>query len=176
VHFSPVAAALLFSANPPIGGPGAFFQTVEEGFDVQLPDKVITNGLEVHRDIVDGHNRPVTVVKLGETLTVRLVIRALNQQHYGNIALVDLLPGGFEILPTSLSPGAGQQGCDFVELREDRAIFYTSVAPFVRTISYQIKPTNRGEFVVPPLFAESMYDRKVNARSLPNRIKVVEGQ
>ena len=132
--------------------------------------------MEVHREIVDGHNKPVTTVKLGEALTVRLIIRSLDRERYSNIALVDLLPGGFEILPTSLSPGAGQQGCDFVELREDRAVFYTSIEPGIKVITYQMKPTNIGEFVVPPLFAESMYDRKLNARDLPARIKVIEGQ
>ena len=43
-------------------------------------------------------------------------------------------------------------------------------------ITYRMKPTNIGEFVVPPLFAESMYDRKMNARDLPARIKVIEGE
>jgi len=176
IHFAPTTSALLFAANPPIGGPGAFFQTIEEGYDAQLPDKVIASGMEVHREIVDGHNKPVTTVKLGEELTVRLIIRSLDRERHDNIALVDLLPGGFEILPTSLSPGAGQQGCDFVELREDRAVFYTSIELGIKVITYRMKPTNIGEFVVPPLFAESMYDRKMNARDLPARIKVIEGE
>ena len=31
-------------------------------------------------------------------------------------------------------------------------------------IRYQIKATNRGQFTVPPIFAESMYDRGIKAR------------
>ena len=56
--------------------------------------------------------------------------------------------------------------CDYVDMREDRVLFYTSVGPNVQTITYQIKPANRGDFIVPPIFAESMYDRGIKARDL----------
>jgi uncharacterized protein YfaS (alpha-2-macroglobulin family) len=44
----------------------------------------------------------------------------------------------------------------------------------VREVTYQIKPTNRGEFVVPPSFAEAMYDRAIKARALASKITVVD--
>jgi len=37
-----------------------------------------------------------------------------------------------------------------------------------------LRPTNLGNFVVPPLYAEGMYDRSVQARSLGSVFKIVE--
>jgi alpha-2-macroglobulin len=67
-------------------------------------------------------------------------------------------------------------GCDYVDVREDRAVFFTTIGPRVSEINYQIKPDNRGEFVVPPVFAESMYDRSIRARGLSGRISVTDPQ
>lgn len=178
--FSDKAVALQFSAQPQPAGMGAFYQVIETGFDRQLPDKPVKDGMEIYRELVDKHGKPVNAAnnpaRLGELVTVRLNIRSLNRGYISNVAIVDLLPGGFEIVGSSLSPGAGSNGCDFVETREDRAVLFTSIQPGVRTISYQIKPCNRGEFVVPPIFAESMYDRTLKARGLGGKIRVVEAK
>ena len=178
--FSDKATALQFSAQPPPAGMGAFYQVIETGFDRQLPDKPVKDGMEIFRELVDKHGKAVNATdnpaRLGEPVTVRLRIRSLNRGYISNVAIVDLLPGGFEIVSSSLHPGAGSNGCDFVETREDRAVLFTSIQPGVRTISYQIKPCNRGEFFVPPVFAESMYDRTLKARGLGGKIRVVEAK
>ncbi len=51
------------------------------------------------------------------------------------MAIVDLLPGGFEFAAGSLEPGAGSRGFDFVEVREDRAVFFGTVGPQVREVT-----------------------------------------
>ena len=51
-------------------------------------------------------------------------------------------------------------------------IAYGMVGPTMQTFVYRIKATNSGTFVVPPAFAEGMYDRTVFARSLAATIKV----
>ena len=174
--FSATAAALRFGAKPQIAGAGAYYQVVETGFDAKLPDKKIADGIEVWREIVDASGSAVTVAKLGEPLTVHLKARSLRAGELTNVCIVDLLPGGFEIAGNSLPPGTGTQGCDYVEVREDRAVFFTTLTRNLKSITYQIKPCNRGEFVVPPVFAESMYDRAIKARALPGRIRVTEGK
>ncbi len=98
----------------------------------------------------------------------------VKQESVSNVAIVDLLPGGFEVVGSSLKPGVGSAGCDYVDVREDRAVFFTEVGENVKTIEYQIKPGNRGEFVVPAVFAESMYDRAIKARGMAARITVLD--
>jgi uncharacterized protein YfaS (alpha-2-macroglobulin family) len=174
-NFSGEAAGLRFRSNPAVNPPGAFYQVVEAGFDRQIANKAITDGLEVYRELLDKSSKPVTTTQLGDVVTVKLRIRSLRPESITNVALVDLLPGGFEVVSTSLSPGISSiNGVDYVEVREDRAVFYATVPTETLEISYQIKSCNRGNFVVPPVFAESMYDRNVKARGLGGKISVTK--
>jgi uncharacterized protein YfaS (alpha-2-macroglobulin family) len=174
-NFSGDAAALRFRSAAPLNPPGAFSQVIEAGFDRQLPTKTLSDGLEVYRELLDKSNKPVTSTTLGEVITVRLRVRSLRPEGVSNVAVIDLLPGGFEIVGTSLSPGMSTiNGVDYVEVREDRAVFFATVPTETLEITYQIKSCNRGNFVVPPVFAESMYDRNVKARGLGRKISVTK--
>lgn len=174
--FSPDAALLRFGAKNSTAAFGSFYQVVEAGYDRQMPTQATTNGLEVYREFVDRDRNITNTAHLGEPLTVRLTMRSLARHEVSNVAIIDLLPGGFEIVGSSLQPGVGGSGCDYVDVREDRALFYGYAGPGARTITYQIKPTNRGEFVVPPPYAESMYDRGVCGRGVSAKITVVDAQ
>jgi uncharacterized protein YfaS (alpha-2-macroglobulin family) len=174
--FTPNAEVLRFTAKNQPRGLGAFFQVVAAGYDAALPEKPVADGLEIFREFVDTGGAVTRIARLGEPITVRLRVRSLQPEELTNVAIVDLLPGGFEFAAGSLQSGAGVAGFDFVETREDRAVFFGPIAPGIREIKYQIKPTNRGVFVVPPAFAESMYNRAVKARSLASSITVVDAQ
>jgi uncharacterized protein YfaS (alpha-2-macroglobulin family) len=174
-NFSRDDAALRFRTPTALNPPGAYYQVVEAGFDRQVSNKTIADGLEVYREILDKSNKPVTTTQLGDVLTVRLRIRSLRPEWISNVALIDLLPGGFEVVSSSLTPGVSEiKGVDYVDVREDRAIFYATVPTETLEITYQIKSCNRGTFVVPPVFAESMYDRNVKGRGLGGKITVTK--
>ncbi|HEX4631937.1 MAG TPA: alpha-2-macroglobulin [Chthoniobacterales bacterium] len=174
-NFSGDAAALSFRTPKALNPPGAYYQVIEAGFDRKLSDKPITDGLEVYRELLDKSNQPVTTTKLGEVVTVRLRIRSLRAEWISNVALIDLLPGGFEVVSSSLTPGVSEiKGVDYVDVREDRTIFYATVPTDTIEITYQIKSCNRGTFVVPPVFAESMYDRNLKGRGLGAKIVVTK--
>ncbi|MBA3962859.1 MAG: alpha-2-macroglobulin [Chthoniobacterales bacterium] len=171
--FSPDAAALQFATKGPSAAMGIFYQVIEAGFDRELPRNALTNGLEVYRELVDAKGTRLEQVTLGEPVTVKLSVRSLTSDSFTNVAIIDLLPGGFEILRDTARNG---NHCDYVDLREDRALFYSLITPRVTTITYQIKPTNRGEFIVPPPYAESMYERGVNGRGVAGKITVVDAK
>jgi len=173
--FSKDAIALRFKTAGMLNGPGAFFQVVEAGFDRHVPAQPVTAGLEVHRELLDKNDKPVTQTKLGEPIHVRLYVRTVRDEPVTNVAIVDLLPGGFEIVGSSLQPGVSTiSGVDYVDVREDRAVFYATVSSSALEINYQIKSSNRGEFTVPPIFAESMYERNVKGRGVGGKISVTE--
>jgi hypothetical protein len=173
--FSKDAVALRFKSGGRLSGPGAFFQVVEAGFDRHVPEKPVIAGLEVHRELLDKDNNPVTRTKLGEPIHVRLQARCVKDESITNVAIIDLLPGGFEVVGTSLQPGVSTiTGVDYVDVREDRAVFYGTVSGSVLEINYQIKSSNRGEFTVPPVFAESMYERAIKGCGVAGKITVTE--
>src|SRR6184192_2605468 len=123
--FSKDAIALRFKTAGMLSGPGAFFQVVEAGFDRHVPAQPVTAGLEVHRELLDKNDKPVTQTKLGEPIHVRLYLRTVRDEPVTNVAIVDLLPGGFEVVGSWLQPGVSTiSGVDYVDVREDRAVFY----------------------------------------------------
>jgi uncharacterized protein YfaS (alpha-2-macroglobulin family) len=171
--FSANATALRFTARKLARGLGAFYQVVEAGYDTSLPTTTVKDGLEVYREFVEPNGVPTQTARQGEPMKVRLRIRSLGGLRT-NVAIVDLLPGAFELAAGSLEPGVGSAGFDYVDVREDRIVFYGNVGDGIREVTYQLKPTNRGEFTVPPIFAESMYDRTVKARALAGKVTVVD--
>ena len=185
--FSASARAIEFSNqnNAP-----AWYVVTQSGYDVAAPQKAISRGLEITRDYTDEHGKPVTQVTLGEKINVHLKIRANAKEGQSNLAIVDLLPGGFEVVQQAApepesdnengdgeaqaddvwrSPIAADGSTwqpDYSDVRDDRVIIYGSASTEVQEFVYQIKSTNTGSFVIPPAFGEAMYDREVQALSV----------
>ncbi len=170
--FSDQATALRFETNGRTGGIGNFYQVVEAGFDRRPPEGIVSQGLEITREFLNAEGKPLERARVGEAITVRIRTRSMSGGAVTNVAILDLWPAGFEIANDSLTPGTGRQGMDYIDMREDRAVFFGSVGPRSQEIAFAIKPTCRGEFTVPPIAAESMYDAAIQARGLPGRITV----
>ncbi|MFK5913251.1 MAG: MG2 domain-containing protein [Woeseiaceae bacterium] len=152
-----------------------FYQVTEAGFDKALPVKDIKQQLEVQREYRNAKGDVIDTVTLGEEVHVYLKVRALDNKHHYNIAVVDLLPGGFEVvLDKSLSENQSGWKPQYVDSREDRMIVFGDVGSSVQEFVYRIKAINVGDYKVPPTFGESMYDRGVVARSLGGKISVTK--
>ena len=93
--FSVDAAKLQFSNKNELP---AYYVVEQTGFERNLPEKEIKNGLEMLREYVDTKGNPVKSVQVGDEIEVRLKFRAINREGIDNAALVDLLPGGFDLV------------------------------------------------------------------------------
>lgn len=91
VSFPPDAVNVRFASAGLV-----FYQTTQAGFDLELPQKEVKGGIEVQREFRDPAGNVATSAKLGEELEVRLRVRSIDGKARSNVALVDLLPGGFE--------------------------------------------------------------------------------
>jgi len=149
-----------------------FYLNVQSGFNNTLPNKPVQEGLEIFRDFVDESGKVITSFEQGKEITVRLKVRALGKRTRHNIAIVDLLPGGFEVVRSSVPRTAYDWAADYVDIREDRVVYYGSFDSRVVELSYKVKLTSSGQFLVPPSYAESMYDRSVKASTVPGRFNV----
>jgi alpha-2-macroglobulin len=156
-----------------------FYQLTEAGFDLAPPAAEIKNRIEVFREFDNEKGERVTYSPIESKVDVKLSLRAIDSP-VSNVAIVDMIPAGFEI---DISPeGLGNRASgptdattwrpDFVDVREDRVVFYGTVGTDAQTFSYRLKPINRGTFTVPPLYAEGMYDRSAQARSLGGRFQI----
>ena len=152
-----------------------FYSVTVAGFDRAPPSHALTQGIELIHRYEDEAGNPVRTAALGDTVHVRLKIRAIDRQQLANVAIVDLLPAGFDLVldPGSRSgiaegggDGENRLRTDYVDLREDRIILYGSISDRVSAFVYRIKAVSRGKFRTPPSFAECMYDRSLLGRSL----------
>ena len=148
-----------------------YYATSESGFDVEMPAGRHAEGIEVDRVYLDDDGDPVKRIRVGDELTVRLRVRSKGGR-ISNVAVTDLLPGGFEILTESVRDRYGRWAADYRDVREDRLVLYGAFDERVTEIRYRVKATNPGEFTAPAAHAAAMYHRSIRGRSLPGRLIV----
>lgn len=196
IEFSPQAERLMFKND---GDRPMFYQALMSGFDAQPPKQEVREGLEIHREYVDENGAAVSSVALGSKVKVRIRLRARDNATLENVAVVDLLPGGFEVVneraaapvkpkvekpaEESYESEGGMEGeddaeeqtepsgfgspssgwhIDYTDIREDRVVLYGTIRDDAE-FTYTIQAANRGTFNIPPAFAQSMYDRTIQA-------------
>ena len=108
--FSAAATGLRFGND---AGLPAFSFVSQAGFERMPPSAPLREGFEILREYTDREGKAVTSVKQGEEITVRLKFRSITQASSWNVALVDLLPGGFEmVVPPSQAQTTVAQASD----------------------------------------------------------------
>jgi alpha-2-macroglobulin len=173
----PDDAARIRFAGP--SGTPLFHQLTQSGFDREPPSDEVAKGLEVTREIRGGDGKAVTTCAITSKLDVVLFVRSTDGVGR-EVALVDLLPGGFEVdlssdaiaQRRSLQSGAEEWSPAYVDVREDRVVFYGWADAEARRFVYRVKPTNRGRYRVPPVHVEGFYDRAAWGRGLGGEITV----
>jgi alpha-2-macroglobulin len=166
------AIELTADADQPV-----FYQLIEAGFDTQPREAPEAHGVEVLRSLRDAQGEPVARVSLGDEVTVQVTLRAIGAEERTDLAVVDLLPGGFEVVRDARLRRGGLPGSTWrpesVDLREDRVVLLGRIGEGVARYVYKIKAISAGSFRVPPIQAASMYDREVHARAPGGTITVV---
>ena len=176
-----------------------YYAWAEQGYERSVPATAVNQGMEVMHEVLNAKGDVVTQAALGEELAVRVRVRSLNSQSVANVALVDVLPGGLEPVLQAASEadasgnvnaGAGAGAADapmwqrrlggrgswnitYADVREDRVVFYGDISPNLLEVTYKVRATNIGEFVVPAAYGEAMYDRRIFARSAGASFKVL---
>lgn len=172
VRFSDKAEAIDIKDT---SGHTIFYQVTTAGFDLAPPKDVVKDGLEVQREYRDENGKTVTEIGMGSNLDVHVKVRSLGNKRLQNIAVMDLLPGGFEVIIDPSTRDQSQKGnwrSDYTDIREDRVVIFGSVGPDVQEFIYRIRATNKGRYAIPPVFAESMYDKTLQARELGGEMVV----
>ncbi len=127
----------------------------------------------------DGEELTGTFVH-GDLIVSEITVKALTA-NLENVVVVDMLPTGFEIENPRLESRAGipwlkTQGFkpDYIDIRDDRLIFFgTFPRQRERKFYYALRAVTQGEFTLPPIAAEAMYDPTKSTVTGSMNIKVV---
>ncbi|MBF7073498.1 alpha-2-macroglobulin [Glaciecola sp. MH2013] len=149
-----------------------YYVDLQAGYETNLALDPVKQGIEIQRSFVNEDGQVITRLQQGEKAIVKLRVRSIEQANIDNIAIVDLLPGGFEVLRESVDRTSGPWRSDYIDIRDDRIVFYTSVSKRIKEITYTVQATAAGEFVVPASSAESMYDRSIKGVSAVSKFTV----
>ena len=117
----------------------------------------------------------------GDLLVAEITIEALTDT-LENVAVVDVLPAGFEIENSRLESRAGvpwipKKGFqpDYMDIRDDRLIFFGKFPRQKKQkFYYALRAVTRGEFALPPVAAEAMYDPTKSSVASSGTIRVVK--
>ncbi|MDI2112730.1 alpha-2-macroglobulin family protein [Commensalibacter nepenthis] len=147
-------------------GNKAWYSVIQRGFDQNLPKTALQHQMEIIRDYTDQKNNPISNVKIGQEILVHVKFRSTDNKTHANIAITDLLPGGFDLVTKNENTENNGFYPDFVNKQEDKVLIYTSVTQNIQEYVYRIKATNAGQYIIPPAYGEGMYNPTIQARSL----------
>ena len=128
----------------------------------------------------DGEGLTGTFVH-GDLIVAEITVKALTA-NLENVVVVDMLPTGFEIENPRLESRAGIPWLkaqdfkpDYIDIRDDRLIFFgTFPRQRERKFCYALRAVTQGDFTLPPITAEAMYDPTKSAVTGSMRIQVVQ--
>jgi hypothetical protein len=118
---------------------------------------------------------------------VTLKVHTTHERRF--VALVDALPGGFEVV----NPDFGTEGGEDLrqlgrekakeawwgnfnrhEVYDDRVLLFADdLQPGDHTYSYLVQATTPGDFLLPPTWVEEMYEPEIFGRGPTGRLKIV---
>ena len=165
-EFSPQSPKMEVTSKTP------FYYVVSQlGFSEDNNIIAQADGMEIQKAIYNKEGKEVTSAKIGEELTVVINCRGLQKNAIEDVAIVDLLSGGFEVVNNSLQ---NSWQVLTTEIREDRVIAYLTANTQNTEIRYRVKAIASGSFIVPPVFASALYQPLIRANSAISTIRIDE--
>jgi hypothetical protein len=96
VKYSANAKALQIEATSKLG---VYYQAHQSAFDLVTSLKASNSKIEIQREYLKpGTKEVLKKLGIGDEAEVHIKLRSLDKKNYTNIALVDLLPSGFEVV------------------------------------------------------------------------------
>jgi len=142
------------------------YSIVQQGYPVKT--RTAANGIDVIREYYDDAGHRITSANVGDIVTVKIFARTRGASEYvPNVAISDLLPGGFIPDAESITGNA-----EYTQIREDRVVIYTNLSRTATEFTYKAQISTTGTFAVPPIYAESMYNPQINATGSAGTFKV----
>jgi len=131
----------------------------------------------------DGKDLDLGHVPQGQLVVAQITVSGA-LEDYKNLAVVDLLPAGFEVENPRLQnrevlPWVEKQDensrVDFLDIRDDRVIYFLPINSG-QTVNYYytLRAVTAGSFELPPVKVESMYDPAITSISGAGAITILK--
>ena len=152
-----------------------------QGIPVAGEEKDAENNLLIQITYKDlkGNVLNIENLKQGTDFKADVTIRNTSStEYYQNLALTQIVPSGWEIVNTrvgDIQNADNSELPDYQDIRDDRILSYFNLAKGTsKTFSFLFNATYLGNFYLPAISCEAMYDHKVYARKGGKWVKVVK--
>jgi uncharacterized protein YfaS (alpha-2-macroglobulin family) len=145
----------------------AYFYWQAEGIPRDLNIEESDHGLSVRRVLLNRDGKPLDYqqIQQGDLVVAQISMTALDKP-LENVIVADLLPAGLEIENPRLESRADVAWIkdqaflpDYMDIRDDRLIlFITLPERSEQKFYYALRAVTAGQFTLPPIKAEAMYD------------------
>jgi alpha-2-macroglobulin len=162
--------SILLKAN---GKGKVYYFWNSEGISKSKKVKEIDSQMKIRRTYYDYKSKQEIVnsqFKQGDLIVCKISLTG-GTRSAENIAISDLIPAGFEIENPRLSTSTNfdwkvkdRMILDHMDIRDDRLILFTrSVSKRNYEFYYMLRVVNKGEFQLPVIGAEAMYDKEYHS-------------
>jgi len=150
----------------------------------KLEIKETSNNMKVSRKIFKESDwKEITdwIFKKWELYKIKIEVDFNKEKNRNNLVLEDYLPSSFKIINTKFKTGEiintnskiNEYSWDNIKYLKDKIFIHTNSIRWKKIkFEYTIRPDFRGNFIYPPVNTYMMYDWKINAHSIFQKIKV----
>lgn len=114
----------------------------------------------------DGQSVDPQSIRVGDILIAEVRLKSTGQRPVENVAIVDALPGGFEIenprLRTS-DQSLESEPADHVQFLDDRVVLFATARPRESVFRFALRAVAAGSFAAPPIQASCMYNESISS-------------
>jgi uncharacterized protein YfaS (alpha-2-macroglobulin family) len=147
-----------------------FITFTEQGVPLSTDQTVVEDNLTMKIEYTDMSGSAVDVASLPQGTGFMMAVTVTNGtfRQIGNLALTQMVPSGWEIQNTRLFETALKEregSYDYRDFRDDRVYTYFSLrAGEAKKFVILLTASYKGEYVMPAVVCEAMYDAGVRAR------------
>jgi len=159
-----------------------FYYWQASGIPLAPAAEEFDRGIIVRREYLDEYRHPVDLdsVPIGTQVVAVVTAKTVDKQRE-YVVINDMLPAGFEIENPRLKTTprlswipTESQAAEYMDIRDDRLLIFTSLYPGREVkFYYSLRATCAGEFKVPPVAAECMYNPLVAGSASSGAVTIV---
>jgi alpha-2-macroglobulin len=135
-----------------------------------------SKGLEMGWSFSDNLNHYLNPVSIaaGTDFTAKISLKNTSKTIYREMALKEILPGGWEIIDSRLF-GESTSSARYANMRDDRVYYYFDLSPGeTKIFTLRLHASYEGSFYLPGPYAEAMYDQGIHAGVKGLQVKVTK--
>ena len=152
------------------GANATFVRLVAKGISAGVDSTSASSNLALDVKYIDAAGKSIdpALIPQGTDFRIQVTVKHPGKKvDYEEMVLSTLVPSGWEILNKRLGDAPqNDANFEYQDIRDDRIYTYFDLAMGKqKTFTFYLNAAYKGEFYLPPVSCEAMYDNSVNART-----------